>query len=645
MCGIFGSITLKKNFKIDKRLFLNSLALISHRGPDDEGYFINDKIAFGHKRLSIIDLSKRGHQPMFSHNKSSLITYNGEIYNFKDLKRDLKFKGYKFKNKTDTEVLLNGLIDQGPNFITKCNGMFAFAFYNKNTKISYIFRDRIGIKPLFYSIDNNQISFSSNLKAISTFTKNHNILDQESISSYFSFRQPLGNKTYFKKIHSLEPGHYIEIRNNKIKIKKYWDHKKFFLQNKIDKGEEFYNQKLSNLVESSVKYRLISDVKVASLLSGGLDSTIIAAIINKQIRKNFLAYSIGYSYKDYNEFRYSKLVAKKLNMHHSVISTTAENYFDDMDKLIQLRGSPLTIPNEASQFKLCNEIKKKATVVLSGSGSDELFCGYGRIFGSVEDFKKIKNLDYFKKKSEKSKFIKNMKKRYGKTSFKSITEHFLSLYSYTDENIKKKILHKDINQKKINFNIYDFFSKIFEDKYFDNYLDRMQYFFQKYHLKGILEREDMSSMASAVELRVPFLDHRIIEFAATIPNKYKTKVIRKQLELTSDKSSEVNDITKYILRKAFENEIPKQILDRKKIGFPVPLHTWMSQKKIKDRIYETLLSSKSKNRGILDTNYLKKLLSRNDISSFSGSSKVYQSSSAHKIWMCFNLEKFFLNNE
>ncbi len=173
----------------------------------------------------------------------------------------------------------------------------------------------------------------------------------------------------------------------------------------------------------------------------------------------------------------------------------------------------------------------------------------------------------------------------------------------------------------------------------------MQYFFQKYHLKGILEREDMSSMASSVELRVPFLDHRIVEFAATIPNKYKMKVFKKQLELTSDKSSEVNDVTKYILRKSFKNEIPKQILDRKKIGFPVPLHTWMSQKKIKERIYETLLSSKSQNRGILNTSYLNKLLSRKDISLFSGSSKIYQSSVAHKIWMCFNLETFFLNNE
>ncbi len=359
MCGIFGSISINKNLQINRKLFLKSLSLLSHRGPDDEGHFINNKIAFGHKRLSIIDLSKGGHQPMFSNNKSSVITYNGEIYNYNELKDDLKYKGYKFQNKTDTEVLLNGLIDEGPKFVTKCNGMFAFAFYNKNTRSSYIFRDRIGIKPLFYSIDNEKVTFSSNLKAIASYFQNQNRINEESISAYFSFRQPLGNKTFYKNIYSLDPGHYIEIKNKKVKIKKYWDQKKFFSQNKLDKGENYYIEKLSELIESSVKYRLISDVKVASLLSGGLDSSIIAAIIKKQIGKNFLAYSIGYSYKDYNEFKYSKLVAKNLNMNHKIISTTAEDYFDDMNKLIQMRGSPLTIPNEASQFKLCNEIKKK----------------------------------------------------------------------------------------------------------------------------------------------------------------------------------------------------------------------------------------------------------------------------------------------
>ena len=645
MCGIFGNISLSKNLKNNKRLFLKSLSLLSHRGPDDEGYFMSDQIAFGHKRLSIIDLTKGGQQPMFSQDKSSVITYNGEIYNYNELKSDLIEKGYKFKNNTDTEVLLNGLIDQGPDFISKCNGMFAFAYHNKHKKTSYIFRDRIGIKPLFYAVLDGKITFSSNIKAIHTFNGMNKEINIESVSSYFSFRQPLGNNTYFKKIYSLEPGHYIEIKNKKIKIKKYWDYTRFFLENKIDKGEDYYREKLTDLVESSVRYRLISDVKVASLLSGGLDSTIIASIINKQIGKKFLAYSVGYSYKDYNEFKYSKLAAKKLDMKHTIVSTTAEEYFNDMEKLIELRGQPLTIPNEASQYRLCSEIKKKATVVLSGSGADELFCGYGRIFGSVEDFHKVNELSIFKNQSNKKEFLKNIKNRYKKTNFKDYLDHFLSIYSYTNEKVKHDILHKDTNHTKINLNINKYFSKIFNEIKTDNYLDKMQYFFQRYHLKGILEREDMSSMASSVELRVPFLDHRLIEFAATIPSKYKLNVIENNLVLTSDKSSEINDIPKYILRKSFETKIPKTILERKKIGFPVPLHTWMKKKNIKDRIYSTLLSSKSRNRNIFNTKYIESLISDKDISSFSGSSKVYQTSNAHKVWMCYNLETFFSNNE
>ena len=240
MCGIFGNISISKNLKNNKKFFLKSLSLLSHRGPDDEGYFLNDQIAFGHKRLSIIDLTKNGKQPMFSQEKSSVITYNGEIYNYKELKSDLIKKGFKFKNKTDTEVLLNGLIDQGPSFINKCNGMFAFAYYNKKKKVSYIFRDRIGIKPLFYSVHDGKITFSANIKAIHSYNGIKKDINFESVSSYFSFRQPLGNNTYFKKIYSLEPGHYIEIKNKKIKIRKYWDYSKFFFENKVDKGEDYY---------------------------------------------------------------------------------------------------------------------------------------------------------------------------------------------------------------------------------------------------------------------------------------------------------------------------------------------------------------------------------------------------------------------
>ena len=221
---------------------------------------------------------------------------------------------------------------------------------------------------------------------------------------------------------------------------------KFFKKKKIDKGEKFYI-KINELLKSSIRYRLISDVKVASLLSGGLDSTIISSIINEIIGKNFLAYSIGYTNKGYNEFAYSKLVSKKLNMKHKVFNSRAGLYFKDMKKLIKLRDQPLTIPNEVTQFQLCREIKKKATVVLSGCGADELFCGYGRIFSSVEDYKRIKNINRISEK-QKAIFLENVKTRYGKLNFKNNLDHFLSIYPYTKNNLKEKLLSKKFNHKK-----------------------------------------------------------------------------------------------------------------------------------------------------------------------------------------------------
>lgn len=639
MCGIFGEISINGKLNVDKQNFIKSVNMMEHRGPDDSGILINQKYAFGHRRLSIIDLTNKGRQPMVSNDQNAVITYNGEIYNYNELKKYLISKNFKFNNNTDTEVLLNGLTHEGPSFIKKCNGMFSFAYYNKKKKTFLIFRDRLGIKPLFYEIKKNSLIFSSNIKSICSFTKNSNDISLESVSAYFSFRQPINNDTFFKNIKSLEPGSYIEITNQKIKIKKYWDQKDFFLKNKKNKDEKYYLEKLQELLESSIKYRLISDVKVASLLSGGLDSSLIASILNKKAGKKFLAFSIGYYNKDYNEFKYSKLVAKQLQMNHKVITSTADEYFDDLDELINLRGQPLTIPNEASQFRLCKEIKKHATVVLSGSGADELFCGYGRIFGSVDDYEKLRNLKIFSSK-EKKFFLRNVRNRYGRTKFKDTLDHFLTLYPYTNNNLKKNILSKEFNHIKVDQNINRFFLKLFNEIKSDNYLDKMQYIFQKYHLKGILEREDISSMATSVELRVPFLDHRVVEFAATIPNELKIRKINNIKTFTSDISSEVHDITKYILRKSHERYVPKKIYDRKKIGFPVPLHIWMKKKKIRDRIFDTLSSTKAKQRGIFNNNFINSLLNSKNLN-FDGSSKIYQNSNANKIWMCYNLEKFF----
>ncbi len=641
MCGLLGQIAIKGNLIVDKSKFLKCLDLIKYRGPDDKGYMFSEKVVFGHRRLSVIDLTKLGNQPMYTTDKKHSIIFNGEIYNFKELRLDLINKGYKFYNNTDTEVLLNGLVEYGIKFVKKCNGMFAFAYHNFKKNVSYIFRDRIGIKPIYYTIKNHTITFGSNVKPIYLYSNIEKDINLKSISAFFSFRQPLSNDTFFKKINTLEPGSYIEIKNNNIKIKKYWNYYENFQKNNNDKGLSYYKENLNKLLKSSIKYRLISDVNIASLLSGGLDSSIIAYEINKIVKKKFKAFSIGYKNKDYNEFKFSKLISSKFNMSHKRVFSNSEDYFDDMEKLIKLRGQPLTIPNEVSQYQLCKLIKKDATVVLSGCGADELFCGYGRIFSSVNDYKKIKYSSGSIPKNKKKYFYKNVELRYGKKNFENILEHFYTLYPYNSYETKTKFLSKDLDLKFFEKQIYSFLDQYFHSTKQKDYSNKMQFFFQNFHLKGILEREDFSSMAASVELRVPFLDHRIIEFAAKIPFKYKIKELRNDFSLTSNLSSEINDITKYILKINYNNKIPSQIINRKKVGFPVPLHTWMRDKKVKERFYTTLQSAKCINRGIFDRKYIKKLLSDNSSSKFEGSSSVYQNSVANRLWMCFNLETFF----
>ena len=267
------------------------------------------------------------------------------------------------------------------------------------------------------------------------------------------------------------------------------------------------------------------------------------------------------------------------------------------------------------------------------------------IFGSVYDYNKLKYKNFFKKDKDRETFINNFKKSYGVDNFKNQIEHFNHLYSYTSTKVKADILSDKINKKKFNDKSKDFIRDVFESSNSKNYLSKMQHLFTKYHLKGILERDDISSMAASVELRVPFLDHRMVEFSATIPEKYKIMIRKKNLTMTSEKISEKYDIPKYILRKTFNDLIPSEILNRPKIGFPVPLHKWMSEKKIKDRIYSVLTSNQSITRDIFDHNYINKILSDKNTFEFDGDSRKYQSSLASTVWMCYNLELFLSKND
>jgi asparagine synthase (glutamine-hydrolysing) len=632
MCGILGQINFK-NKEIDNNNFKLALDMQIHRGPNDSDIYIDKNFIFGHRRLSIIDLHANAKQPMVSDCQNFILVFNGEIYNYQELKKTLIKKGYKFNTNSDTEVLLNSFIEYGINCIKKFIGMFAFTIYDKKKNEFFIVRDRLGIKPLYYYQDNEKFIFSSEIKSILALDIKKQF-NKEAISSYISFRYPILNDTFFKNIYSLSPAHYIHIKNNKIKFNEYWNVTDKFKEQLIDKGEEYYIDKLKDLLESSVKYRMISDVPIGSFLSGGVDSSIITAIMVTNSKDKIKTFTIGFKEKGFNEFEYANIIAKKYNTNHTEIILSGTNYIKTMENLIAYKDAPLSVPNEVPLYLMSKELKKYITVVLSGEGADEIFGGYGRIFRSPYDYERIKNIDNLDlSEKEKEQLSKNFIQKYGVKSFRSEIEHFSNIYSYTPFSMKSRLLHKSLNLKETENKLKNKFLEYFDELENESYYNKIMYVFEKIHLVGLLHRVDMTTMATSVEARVPFIDHRLVEFAFTIPIKYKLKWIdkHKSKTLMSDKISENNDIPKYILKKAYEDIIPKKVLYRKKMGFPVPLNEWFGGD---FNVYakNILLSDKAKNRNIFNISEIKQILNNNLLQN--------NHSLAMKIWMLINIELF-----
>jgi len=633
MCGILGQVFFTKNKQTSLDKFDKALKLMHHRGPDDSAIYKEDNFIFGHNRLSIIDLSNHAKQPMHSICKNYTLVFNGEIYNYQELKEDLLTKGYTFKTKSDTEVLLNLYIEYGIDCLDKLIGMFAFAIYDKIKNTYFIVRDRLGIKPLYYTLDQETFTFSSEIKSILALYNKNWTLDKTAISSYLSFRYPILNNTFFKNIYSLAPAHYIKIKDNNYDIVEYWSLKDKFKEQQNDKGEEFYIHKLRTLLESSVKYRMIADVPIGSFLSGGVDSSIITALMAQNSTLAVKTFTIGFEEDNFNEFQYAKIVANRYKTNHHEILLSGEDYINTMEKLISFKDAPLSVPNEVPLYLMSKELRKHITVVLSGEGADEIFGGYGRIFRSPYDLERIQNIDKLKiSQEDKRAYCKEFFKKYLKQNFHSELEHFLSLYSYTSFEEKTKLLDNSINLGDIEKQLIKKFMFYFDEIEDESYTNKIMYVFEKIHLVGLLHRVDTTTMATSVEARVPFVDHRLVEFAFTIPLKYKLKWIKEKPKLLmSDKISEEYDIPKYILKKSYEDMIPKEILYRKKMGFPVPLHSWFGGD-FNTYAKSVLLSDQAKQRGIYNISNLEQWLNSDRLQ--------HEHSFAMKIWMLINLELF-----
>ncbi|MBN1164913.1 MAG: asparagine synthase (glutamine-hydrolyzing) [Candidatus Krumholzibacteriota bacterium] len=636
MCGVAGIFYLDPRREVDPALLRDMTAVLAHRGPDDHGFYLEGRIGLGHRRLAIIDL-KSGHQPMASNDKTIWLSFNGEIYNFKELRRKLKSFGHSFRTKSDTEVIIQAYRQWGNDFLQYFNGMFAFALWDKSRNRLILARDRLGIKPLYTTVVDGALLFASEIKSLLRHPQLRREFDPESISSYLGYRCVLGDKTLFRGIEKLSPGHMLVAENGYLTNVNYWELP--LLEKRKDRGEEYYQKKIRSLMRRSVKRRMISDVPLGAYLSGGLDSSIVVALMAQQSDRPVKTYTIGFPDDEFNESRFARAVADRYRTDHTEIVIDDREYLDILPELIRYKDAPLAVANEVPLHIMSRELKKDITVVLSGEGADELFAGYGRIFRSPFDYSRARFLerDSSIQPEFRDTLLSQFRLIYGTAHFLDELDHFIKKYHWMSPVDKETLLaSKMIESINGDERIRKYFAEQFKRAGNLSHQDKLLYIFQKIHLENLLMRVDMTTMATAVEARVPFVDHQLVEFVFSMPFHYKLRwksELHKIMAsfLSSDKISENHDIPKYILKETFRSDLPEEIINRKKMGFPVPLDKWMGGR-YRDFMKEILLDRRTARRGIINVPAIEKQLNRQP---------VPEHSTALKYWMLMNLELWF----
>lgn len=564
MCGFVGFVDKTK----DKDKTIKRMAdLIKHRGPDSDGYYTDDDIALGFRRLSIIDL-EGGTQPIYNEEKDKLIFFNGEIYNYKYLKEDLIEKGHKFSTNTDTEVILHGYEEYKEDFLLMLRGMFAFVIYDFKTKELFGARDFYGIKPLYYAKMKDSFMFGSEIKSFLGHPKFKKELNRDMLEQYLTFQYSVGSDTFFKNVYKLMPGHYFKYKNGKLDIKRYYEIK--FEPNKERTLEE-WEKGIREVIDDSIEAHKVSDVEVGSFLSSGVDSSLIATLSN--VDKTF---TVGYSNKKYSEIDYAKDLSKKINVTNISKEITKEEYFEKFPMIEYYFDEPLADPSAVALYFVANIASQHVKVALSGEGSDEIFGGYN-IYHEPYSVSWYYKIPYFIR-------------RFIGICVYPLRHHrgFNFLYRRSrkleDRYIGNAFMFEPVEVKKIlsyktGKKTYKDFTKPFYYKC-KNYDDvtKMQYIDFNFWLIGdILLKADKMSMANSLEVRVPYLDRILIDYAKGLPTKYKIK----------------DGQTKYAFRKVANEVLESKFADKKKLGFPVPIREWIKEEDIYNKIKDTFSRSSS----------------------------------------------------
>ncbi|PHS17484.1 MAG: asparagine synthase (glutamine-hydrolyzing) [Kangiella sp.] len=591
MCGIAGIYNYKTNQPVSSQSIELMCDVITYRGPDGFGYHYDGSLGLGHRRLTIIDTHERSNQPMISEDSRTSICFNGEIYNYIELKETLKDAGVNFKTTSDTEVLLELYRNNDISFLNQLNGMFAFCIFDKENNDFLLARDHTGIKPLFYTFTDDGIAFGSEIKSLLQVNGVKKEVNKTLIDSYMSVGYTPTNNTLFKNIFKLEPGHYMTIKNGEVEIKQYWN---IQYDKSNDKGEAYYIKETQNLFEDAIKKQLRSDVPLGVFLSGGIDSSAVVAMMHKQGVKDIKTFSVAWDYGDkFNETKYARKVAKQFNTDHTEYFMTAEDFKKFLPEYIRHMDEPVTEAAAISLYYLAKKTKEKVTVVLSGEGADEVYGGYPiyKYMHVVEQYKKIPG---FIRKPFLNPILRMLGTKWAKYADLSEIpiEQSYSGVSFYENSQKNKLYSKKFSEYVKNNNNQAKLKQFYDYTKNDDLQTKMQYLDLKTWLvDDLLIKADRMSMAASLELRVPFLDHRFIEFSATMPSKYRFKGYE----------------NKYILKKAMEPYLTEEILYRKKLGFPTPLSI-MFKGELFDFVKNIIDSDISHDRGYFDQNEIQKVL-------------------------------------
>ncbi len=597
MCGIVGIVNSGQR-SVDRKVLERMNRCIVHRGPDEDGFYVNESVALAMRRLSIIDLAG-GQQPIHNHDKTKWIVFNGEIYNFQELRKDLEKRGHKFYTNCDTEAIIHLYDEYGADCVQHLRGMFAFAIWDERDKSLFIARDRLGKKPLLYSHQpNGDLIFGSEFTALLSHPSISREVDFDAIDNYLTYLCVPAPQTAFKQIRKLEPAHWLRWKDGKIEIKRYWS-LDFSKKIKISEAEAI--TETTRILRDATRLRMISDVPLGAFLSGGVDSSTVVALMAQESSQPVKTFSIGFEEQDFSELKYAKMVAEHVGAeHHEFI--VRPNALEILPALVEHYGEPYADWSAIPTYYVSRETRKHVTVALNGDGGDESFAGYERhaAMSLAEQYRRFPKfvretliesfVNLIPTSEIKRNRVRDLKRFLGAASLPTSERyfHWISMF-----NVKEK---SEIYATEFLSSVSNAKAEQVVEKYFhsngkgivDSTLlaDMMTYL-----PNDLLVKVDIASMAVSLEARSPLLDHKVVEFAASLPENLKLR----------------GTTTKYLLKKVASRLVPPEVLYRRKMGFGVPISYWL-RNELKDFMKSILLSELSLRRGIFRPDVVRKMV-------------------------------------